>query len=441
MKKKLQLTNSFGIKALTIFVLCAFINSQYVDAQVRLASSEPVKLDKEICIYKPDPNPVRSFIPVQSAVKARMDSNTSDSRTIITGSCATFDVTYTGFTAAAESAFTYAVQIWANTIVSTETIKIDANFGPLDPGVLGGAGPALYYLLTGPGIPADTLFPSALTDALTGGDADPSGSDIDASFSSTASFYFGTDGMTPGGQYDFVSVVLHEIGHGLGIAGFGREQLDMDDNPTGLGELRLSGQYVSIWDQYIENGSDTSILTFTDPSVALLGQFTGGDLFSNGPETTSQNGSVNPEMYAPNPFESGSSYSHWDEASYPAGHPNSLMTPQIGMGEAIHDPGVVTLGFMFDMFWSICGNLLSTPEVAANELFNYYPNPVKTNISLIAQNIIDDITIFNMLGQQIIQSKPNDLESTIDLTELQDGAYFMQVTIGNTTKTVKVLKN
>ena len=232
--QRFKVNSIVSIKTLVLFALCAFINIQVTNSQIRLVSAEPVKLDREVCIYKLDPNPVKSFIPVSNEVKARINLDESNSRTIITGTCATFDVTYTGFTAAAETAFTYAVQIWANTIVSSVTIKINANFSDLGPGILGGAGPDLYYELTGGSIPANTLFPSALTDALISSDANPSGTDINASFSSTFPFYFGTDGNTPGGQYDFVSVVLHEIGHGLGIAGFGREQLDINDNPTAL---------------------------------------------------------------------------------------------------------------------------------------------------------------------------------------------------------------
>ncbi|MDG1720625.1 MAG: hypothetical protein P8I31_05175 [Bacteroidia bacterium] len=220
-------------------------------AQMRLGSIEPIRLEKDVCIYRPDPNPKKSFIPVTNQVKLRMANNTSNSRTIITGDCSTFDITYTGFTEIAETAFSYAVQIWANSIVSSQTIKINADFAPLGAGILGGAGADLYYFITGPNIPANTLFPSALADALLEQDNNTSGTDINATFSSTFPFYFGTDGNTPTGQYDFVSVVLHEIGHGLGIAGFGRQE-------NGLGALRVSTLYSGIWDQYIETVNGVS---------------------------------------------------------------------------------------------------------------------------------------------------------------------------------------
>ena len=434
-KLPLRKKYSFYFKHLVIIVLCVFLNNHVMTAQMRLSSSEPIRLEKEVCIYRPDLNPTKSFIPVSDQVKLRMANNTSNSRTIITGDCATFDVTYTGFTEIAETAFSYAVQIWANSIVSSQTIKINADFAPLGSGILGGAGADLYYFITGPNIPANTLFPSALADALLEQDNNTSGTDINATFSSTFPFYFGTDGNTPGGQYDFVSVVLHEVGHGLGIAGFGRQE-------NGLGALRLSQIYSSIWDQYIENGSNTSILNYTDPSVALLGQFTGGNLFSNGPETTAQNGNVNPETYAPNPFQDGSSYSHWDETTYPAGNANSLMTPNIGAGEAIHDPGKITLGFMQDMFWTICGNLLSTDDTFISSDLTYYPNPVKDNITITAlnQNRIQKVKIFDMLGKKIIETNPNNVKSILNLSSLENGIYIVKVSFEKTVETFRVLK-
>ena len=61
---------------------------------------------------------------------------------------------------------------------------------------------------------------------------------------------------------------------------------------------------------------------------------------------------VRSKMYAPATYEPGSSYSHFDESTYPAGDPASLMTPSIGYGEAIHDPGALGLGLLNDIGWT-----------------------------------------------------------------------------------------
>ena len=57
------------------------------------------------------------------------------------------------------------------------------------------------------------------------------------------------------------------------------------------------------------------------------------------------------KLYAPAVFQSGSSYSHVDEATYARGNPNSLMTPQLGQGETIRSPGAITLAIFRTSGW------------------------------------------------------------------------------------------
>ncbi|MGF1556443.1 T9SS type A sorting domain-containing protein [Paucihalobacter sp.] len=83
---------------------------------------------------------------------------------------------------------------------------------------------------------------------------------------------------------------------------------------------------------------------------------------------------------------------------------------------------------------------LSNEDVLANTNFSYFPNPVKNTLILKAQNSIENVTVFNMLGQAVIKTTPNAMESEIDMQSLNTGTYFAQVTINNVTKTIKLLK-
>lgn len=83
---------------------------------------------------------------------------------------------------------------------------------------------------------------------------------------------------------------------------------------------------------------------------------------------------------------------------------------------------------------------LSSGDVLANTTFSYFPNPVKNTLSLKAQNNIENVTVFNIVGQAVIKTAPNTMESEIDMQSLNSGTYFAQVTINNVTKTIKVLK-
>ena len=85
------------------------------------------------------------------------------------------------------------------------------------------------------------------------------------------------------------------------------------------------------------------------------------------------------------------------------------------------------------------GASLSVDEFDPNHL-KIGPNPVNNMLSLRAQNTIDNVTVYNMLGQAVLKAQPNNVNGEIDMTRLQSGAYFVAVTISSITKTVKVIK-
>ncbi len=261
----------------------------------------------------------------------------------------TINVNYNGFSTQAQAAFEYAVDIWENLIVSPVPIEVEANWTPLgkDTNILGSAGPNDYDYNFDNAAYANTLYPIALANSLAGSDLDPTAHDINANFNSNYSnWYFGTDGNTPTGKTDFVSVVLHELGHGLGFSG----SMDYD---FGTGQGSWWNQPV-IYDHFTVNGSGQKLIdTFPNNSVALGNQLISNNLFFNGSNAVAANGGTNPKLYAPSRWELGSSYAHLDGATYGSGSSNALMTPSIAPGEAHHDPGAVTLGIFEDLGWVI----------------------------------------------------------------------------------------
>ena len=272
----------------------------------------------------------------------------------------TINVNYTGFTAPAQAAFQYAVDIWASLITSPVTINVNAQFTPLAPGVLGSAGASTIHRNFTNAPIANTWYPQALANSLAGSDLDAGQADLNASFSSTFTWYYGTDANPPAGQYDFVSIVLHELCHGLGF--FGSASVS-----GGLGTIEQSGDPY-IYDLFVQNGGGASILSFGSGNATLASELQSNNLFWNGANAVAANGG-NAPIYAPASWNGGSSYSHLDEASYPAGNPHSLMTPQIGAAEAIHSPGAVSLGLFADMGWQLdngCTLLGCTTVTACN---------------------------------------------------------------------------
>lgn len=83
---------------------------------------------------------------------------------------------------------------------------------------------------------------------------------------------------------------------------------------------------------------------------------------------------------------------------------------------------------------------LSNSQFENPNAFTFYPNPVKNILTLTAQNSIQEVTMFNILGQAVLKVSPNATTSDIDMTTLVAGTYFAQVTVNDIVKTVKIVK-
>ncbi len=263
---------------------------------------------------------------------------------------ATIDVRYNGFSPEAQAAFQFAVDIWASQLVSDVTITIVASWQELGSGTLGTASPGeTFRNFEGAPLPG-VDYPAALAEKLARKELNAEGSaDISANFNSTADWYFGTDGITPAGQFDLVSVVLHELGHGLGLTG----SVGADQNLT-LARWGDNQGIPRIYDFFLTNVLEEKMIDetiFENNSAEMLALVTSNNLFFNSPIASKVNSGQIPRVYAPSPYNPGSSISHLDENSFPAGNPNSLMTPFIGPAESIHDPGEVVMSIFAEMGW------------------------------------------------------------------------------------------
>jgi hypothetical protein len=270
---------------------------------------------------------------------------------------AVISVTYNGFTPQAQTAFQYAVDIWASVLDSNVPILVNATYTNLGGSVLGFAGAEDFRRNFAGATQTNTWYPIALANKLNGNDLAPGFIDIDATFNSGFSWYFGTDGNCPSGQYDFVTVVLHELCHGLGFLGFGNVT-------NGLGTVQqLSSP--AIYDRFTEDNPGTDLTSMPNNSTTLGNALTGNQVYWFGTQGLAQNGGTRPRLYAPGSWDSGSSYSHLNESTYGTGNINSLMTPFLGSAEAIHDPGPIVEGLFVDMGWSFNSCNISDVQIGA----------------------------------------------------------------------------
>ena len=75
-----------------------------------------------------------------------------------------------------------------------------------------------------------------------------------------------------------------------------------------------------------------------------------------------------------------------------------------------------------------------------NDSFVAYPNPVKDVLNLSYTSEISTVRVMNMLGQEVISKNLNAANAQVDMSQLSAGTYIVNVTIGDTVKTIKVVK-
>ncbi len=254
----------------------------------------------------------------------------------------TFIVEYIGFTPEAQAAFDHAVSIWESLISSPRPIRVAAVWTNLPTGVLGSAGPS-FWSSNFKGAPNyNVYYPGALAEKLA--DQELNGSneyEIVTQFNSSTNWYFQTTGTPAVGQHDFITVVLHELGHGLGFT----STFEMNNAMGAYGEFTNGIPFP--FDLMIENGSTQNLYqNFNSPSTEMGNQLVSGNLFIR---TTF--GNTLAKLYAPNVFNDGSSIAHLDASAFPQGSPNSLMRPFINTREVNHDPGLIVKNVFASMGW------------------------------------------------------------------------------------------
>lgn len=261
-------------------------------------------------------------------------------------------VTYNEFPAEAKAAVQFAVDIWSRNFESEVPISVEANWetNP-DNRVLGSARPG-YYFNDFPGAPdSDLWYPSALANALAKRDLDPRQKEIFLSVNSTPLWYTGTDGKPTPRSYDLVSVVLHEIAHGLGFLSNAQY-----DRFLGTGYMFQPTPF----DAYVQLPDGRTFTDFCSRS-SDLGKAMLGPLFWSGESGIAANNGVKPRLYAPSPYQEGSSVTHIDEETFANSLINSAMTPNLEPGEVFRTPGPIALGMISDM-------LRTPPKRSATEL-------------------------------------------------------------------------
>lgn len=361
---------------------------------------------------------------------------------------ATFEITYTGFTPEAQSSFQFAADIWSSLLNSEVPVKVNTYFIPLVPGLLGITLPNGRKDFSG--APQSNIwYSSSLANSIAGTELNAGEFDFDLYLNSSINWYFGVDGNCPAGKYDLVSIVLHEMCHGLGFVGLGK--LTGDTGSFGLLEASDFAPIVtsfpwpeldtlpSIFDSKLEETNGEFLTSFENPSTELGNQFTGNQIYFGGENAVLMNDGVKPKMYAPSTFSLGSSLLHLNESTYPAGNINELMTPFAGPSNAVHDPGPIVMGILKDIGWNVNYTVGIENITVSNESIYLYPNPVNDKLWIAGNNLVPKIEIFDALGKCLL--KLNEIPLSLNVSSFSNGIYFIKIESKTSSECFKFLKN
>lgn len=77
---------------------------------------------------------------------------------------------------------------------------------------------------------------------------------------------------------------------------------------------------------------------------------------------------------------------------------------------------------------SACARTISGEGISESELsFSIFPNPVKNEIYLTSEEIIEEVTIYNIYGQQMYNAQHSMNNVQLDVANLKTGTYFIKV--------------
>ena len=252
----------------------------------------------------------------------------------------TFVPIYNNVPDVAKASIQRAIDTWSENFVSKVPINVNVTWTKAPNSTILASASAKNIFSNFNGAPDKTLYyPSALANALAGVDLNIAEPELEINVTTSDFWYYGLDGKCPSSKYDLVSVILHEMAHGLGFMSG-----TYYDPTTKVGRFLQP----TAFDAYVQVLDGRRLVDLPSPSLEIGSALTSTLLWSGANAVKANNG-VKPLLFTPPIYEQGSSVSHLDEKTFSNSFENSVMTPNLGAGEVFHLPGALLLAIFEDL--------------------------------------------------------------------------------------------
>lgn len=82
---------------------------------------------------------------------------------------------------------------------------------------------------------------------------------------------------------------------------------------------------------------------------------------------------------------------------------------------------------------------LST-AVFENSTISFYPNPTNNSVNFSSSETIERISLYNLLGQEVISKQVNAENFFLEISNLSSGTYIAKLNNNGKSKSVKIIK-
>ena len=252
----------------------------------------------------------------------------------------TFVPIYNNVPDIAKASIQRAIDTWSENFVSKVPINVNVTWTKASNSSILASASAKNIFANFNGAPDKTLYyPSALANALAGVDLAIAEPELEVNITTGDFWYYGLDGKCPSNKYDLVSVILHEMAHGLGFM-----------SGTYYDPATKVGRFIqpTAFDAYVQLLDGRRLVDLPSPSLEIGSALT-STLFWSGANAVKVNNSVKPLLFTPTIYEEGSSVSHLDEKTFSNIAEYAVMTPNLSAGEVFHLPGALLLAIFEDL--------------------------------------------------------------------------------------------